>query len=348
VRSYHAAMTRRRHLPIVLMSMALGCSEHAQAPLGPTETPPRIEAAATAATWQVRADYPTNIYEAVSAAYTNPTTLASTLYVIGGATQCCARPGTFRDAVWAYNVSANTWSRKASIPVVLARANMAVQLNGKIYVSGGFTRFRDPTRDIWRLDTSKALYTYDIAKNTWTRKADLPGPFTDGVAAAYNGFIYVATACVLQLCGNSQRGTLWRYNPSTDRWTQESRIPNGNTYLPQGGIIGGKFYVIDGDSQATDIYNLSTKVWTAGPPRPTLRCIATSTTFQAKVYVANCLGADGASGMFVLDPQANTWTQLPAAPKGVFATLARVGVNGLNRLELIGGAKDGSNWQYTP
>ena len=52
--------------------------------------------------------------------------------------------------------------------------------------------------------------------------------------------------------------------------------------------------------------------------------------------------------MLVLDPKTNTWQQLPAAPEEGYATLARVGVNGVNWLELVGGAKTHSNWQYTP
>ncbi|MFL5496897.1 MAG: hypothetical protein ACJ8DC_21175 [Gemmatimonadales bacterium] len=141
---------------------------------------------------------------------------------------------------------------------------------------------------------------------------------------------------------------MWRYNPSTDRWILESRVPNGETSRPAGGIIGGKLYVVD-DLGATDIYNLATKVWTTGPQRLFTTCSGTSTTFQAKVYIANCVNDSGTGeAMLVLDPKANTWTQLPAAPEGAYATMSRVGVNGLNRLELVGGVKAGSNWQYAP
>jgi hypothetical protein len=342
-------------LPLVLLSAALGCSDDAESPLAPTETPSKsgIEAAATAsATWQPRADYPTDLYNAVSAAYTNPSTLKSTLYVIGGALKLGGPAGSQTDAVRGYNVSANTWSLKAKLPTVLEQANQAVELNGKIYVAGGFSRFRDTKRNVWRLSESKALYVYDVATNSWTRKADMPQPGIHGIAAAFNGLIYVATQCFDASCGAFARGVVWRYNPNTDRWVLETRVPNGETWRPAGGIIGGKLYVVDDANGATDIYDVTTKLWTTGPQRPFRRCEGTSTTFQAKVYLTNCANDDGSDeSMLVLDPKASTWTKLPAAPaeqRGAQATLARVGLNGVNRLELVGGAKPGNNWQYTP
>jgi N-acetylneuraminic acid mutarotase len=311
-------------------------------------TAPAVEAAVAAnAIWQPRADYPTDLYFATSASYTNPSTLKATLYVIGGALS--GQAGQITDRVRAYNASANTWSVKADLPIRLRDAHQAVQLNGKIYVSGGFTRYWDASAGVWRLKTSKALYVYDVAKNTWTRKADLPTSNIHGVRAAYNGFVYVAASCLDDArCGDTEHGAVWRYNPSTDRWTLESRVPNGDTWRSAGGFIGGKLYVVDALG-ATDIYNVTTKVWTTGPKRPYRYCQATTTTFQAKLYLANCANDNGSDpAMLVFDPKTNTWTQLPVAPEGNYATMTRVVVNGSTRLELVGGPKAGSNWQYVP
>src|SRR4051794_15473778 len=231
-------------LPILIMTAALGCSDDVETPLAPTETPAGMEAAAAAATWQHRADYPTNIYGPVSAAYTNPSTQRTTLYVIGGGLKIGGPAGSLTDAVWAYDVSANRWSPKAKLPVVLRSAHQAVQVNGKIYVAGGFSRRWDPKYQVWRLATSKALYEYDIVRNAWTREADMPGTGVQGVAAAYNGFIYIATQCYDTLCGADFKGAVIRYNLNTDRWSLQSRVPNGETSAPAGGIIGGKLYVV--------------------------------------------------------------------------------------------------------
>src|SRR3712207_3189698 len=104
-------------IPIVLTAAALGCSDDSESPLAPPAEPAApseiAASAAAAASWQPRADYPTNLYEAVSAAYTNPTTLKTTLYVIGGAIKQGGPPGSLTDAVRAYDVATNTWSTKA-------------------------------------------------------------------------------------------------------------------------------------------------------------------------------------------------------------------------------------------
>jgi hypothetical protein len=39
------------------------------------------------------------------------------------------------------------------------------------------------------------MYVYDVAKNTWQRKADMPVATVLGVAGAYKGTLYVAAQC---------------------------------------------------------------------------------------------------------------------------------------------------------
>ncbi|HEX6107557.1 MAG TPA: kelch repeat-containing protein, partial [Gemmatimonadales bacterium] len=75
-------------------------------------------------------------------------------------------PITVLRKVTAYNVATNTWTDRRPLPVPLAWSNGAGVINGKIYVSGGFSETGDalPTR---------ALYVYDPGTNTWTRKRDL-------------------------------------------------------------------------------------------------------------------------------------------------------------------------------
>ena len=61
-----------------------------------------------------------------------------------------------------------------------------------------------------------------------------------------NNRLYVAVGCYdTALCGDFEHGAVWRYNPGTDRWALESRVPNGETFHAGGGIVGGKLYVAD-------------------------------------------------------------------------------------------------------
>jgi hypothetical protein len=137
--------------------------------------------------------------------------------------RCTPRVG---DAVKAYDVDSNTWTAKARLPSRLQQANQAVELNGKIYVSGGFTRFWDAKQGVWRKTSVKTMYVYDVAKNTWQRKADMPVTTVLGVAGAYKGTLYVAAQCYdAAYCGESLAAAVWRYLPSSNIWTLVGRSP---------------------------------------------------------------------------------------------------------------------------
>ena len=131
-----------------------------------------------------------------------------------------------------------------------------------------------------------------------------------------------------------------------------SRIPHDMAY-GGGGFVGGKLYLVS-DLGALDIYDPATGTWSTGPQRPFRYCTPTSTTLQAKLYLVGCrndLDATGVYPMVVFDPKTGSWSQAAAPPtpaEGHSWTLSRVFSGGQPRLELIGGAKPGNNWQYTP
>jgi N-acetylneuraminic acid mutarotase len=339
---------------LILASLALtGCQED---PTGPTPEPGApVAAVAAAERWLPRADYPTDIWEAASASITTPATLRTILYVIGGRPKEFGSAGQITSAVKAYDVSANVWQAKAPYPVRIRATNGAVEINGKIYVSGGFTRRWDEQHGVWRLQTVKSLYVYDPATNTWTRRRDMPITTVQGVSAAYKGLLYVATDCFDEVvCGEQDdRGALWRYNPSTDRWVLLSRRTTTILGWSGGGFVGGKLYLVD-ELGELDIYDVATNRWSSGPRRPFRRCSPASTTLQAKLYLVGCHDDDDESGvwpMLVFDPKVGSWSQAmapPVAATGDRWTLSRVVANGRPRLELVGGARPGNNWQYVP
>jgi hypothetical protein len=344
---------RKAFLALILTGLALtGCGEDATAPTG--DDPASSVAAVAAGSWVSRADYPTDIYEAASASITNPSTLRTIVYVIGGIPKLFGSPGVTTSAVKAYDVSANVWRPKAPYPVRARGANGAVEINGKIYVSGGFTRRWDEQRGVYRLEVLRSLYMYDPATDKWTRRRDMPITTAQGVSAAYKGMLYVATSCYdTAFCGEQyDLGALWRYNPSTDRWVLLSRTPHDPGY-GGGGFVGGKLYLVE-DLGAMDVYDIATNSWATGPERPVRRCTPASTTFQAKLYLVGCRDDFDESGvwpMLVFDPKVGSWSQAAAptvAATGHRWTLSRVVVNGQARLELVGGARPGNNWQYVP
>ena len=69
------------------------------------------------------------------------------------------------DVVRAYNVSTNTWTSKANLPLPIRSNNGAVVLDGKIYLSGGFIKRFNPNTGTYGLETLKSLYVHEPATN---------------------------------------------------------------------------------------------------------------------------------------------------------------------------------------
>jgi Kelch motif len=305
---------------------------------GPTSEveAPSASAAATG-TWVFRADHAKTVYHASSASITNPSTLRTLVYVIGGRS---SGNGTVTPAVKAFDVSSNLWRSKANYPLPIEETNGAVVLNGKIYVTGGFTRRYDATRDSYRLEPVARVYAYDPATNQWTRRRDMPVATVNGVSDASNGLLYVATGSVL-----------WRYNPATDQWVQLGSTPH-DTWDAGGGFIGGKLYLVEALG-AVDIYDPATNTWSSGAQRPHRYCTPAYTTWQAKLYFVGChddLDGSGNWPMLVFDPKTNSWSEAPVPPKAADNrwTLSRVVQNGKPALELVGGPAPGNNLQFRP
>lgn len=339
-------------LTAVLAGLTLAACR--DAPTAPVETEADASLlAAAVGTWNRRADYPRQIWETTSASITDPSTQRTIVYVIGGGVRRFGGDGAITDAVKAYDVSANRWRSRAPYPVRVRSTNGAVEVDGKIYVSGGFTRRRDDQRGVWRLETLKSLYIYDPATDKWTRGRDMPITSVNGVSAAYDGMLYVATGCYdTAVCGERfDQGALWRYNPRTDRWVMLDRIPH-DPWDGGGGFIGGKFYVVE-FLGAVDVYDVATNSWSTGPQRPLRACAPLSATLQAKLYLVGCHDDFDDSGdypMVVLDPEAGSWSEAaaPPVPADHHWTVSRIVVDGQAGLQLTGGTAPGNNWQFLP
>jgi N-acetylneuraminic acid mutarotase len=341
----------RNVLAAALLIVTAACQDSVT---GPEQAEPAAEAraaaitaAALAGSWTTRADYPADVFSAVGAAVTNSSG-HSTLYIIGGRPALAAGAGRITDVVRAYDVSANTWRKVAPYPIRIQGANEAVEIGGKIYVSGGFTRRFDANRGVYVNEPVRSLYVYDPGANSWTRKRDMPTSTTGGLTAVNQGRLYLAASCASDLqCNGPENGGLWRYNPATDRWTLLGPTPHIPTGV--GGFIGSKLYVL-GDPPSfrefspLDIYDPASGQWSSGPHLPVPGfCDLPSTTFQAKVYLVGC-----GSTTLVFDPKVGAWSEAAPPPDDGGSTLSRVFVNGKPRLELVGGERPGNNMQYIP
>jgi N-acetylneuraminic acid mutarotase len=326
-----------------LLLTLLGCGEDPTAPQ--VATPAAVQPSVTAQAlgqWIVRADYPVGVINASSASITDPATLRTTLYVVGGHPAAFSGPGTISNAVRAYDVSANVWRKRAPLPIPIETANGAVELGGRIYLSGGFTRRWDESRKVWRRETLKSLFVYDPATDRWTRRRDMPTTTAGGVSAAYQGSLYVAAG-----------SQLWRYAPATDRWVELEPTPQ-DVFEGGGGFIGGKLYLVSWQSPRVDVYDPRTNSWSAGPALPTnWGCSPASTTLQARLYLIGCYDQPSDSYVaLVLNPAAGGWSRVALPSKveveGFRFTLSRVWAGGQQRLELVGESRPGNNLQFVP
>ncbi|HEX6106080.1 MAG TPA: hypothetical protein VFZ26_10885 [Gemmatimonadales bacterium] len=245
--------TRSFAIAGAILLAAAACRDDTESPTGPTGTVSDAELAVSTNTWIARRDLWSNQMSRFTTAMIPNASGQSILYVIGGAT------ATDRSLskVMAYDVAANRWAAKASLPLPLRGTNGAGVIDGKIYVSGGRAGYRYyPGR----------LFVYDPAADTWTRKRDLPITGFDGVSGVIDNKLYVVTSCYdAEDCfyfgeyglppGHPDRW-LFRYDPRTDTWTELAIPPRVS--LPEGGTIGGKLYVAHAESSVLDVYDPAT------------------------------------------------------------------------------------------
>jgi N-acetylneuraminic acid mutarotase len=133
------------------------------------------------------------------------------------------------------------WSPAPGFPGVAKSKSTAFTIGDKIYVMGGVDNAAGVLKDFWE---------YDIPSNTWTHKADFPGPERYGaVSFVINNKGYIAT-------GGNDFGyldDLWEYNPSTSSWIQKTGLPAGQAQHENqrreayAFVIGNKAYLGGGD-----------------------------------------------------------------------------------------------------
>ena len=246
----------------------------------------------------------------------------------------------------AYNTSTNSWSWKKQLPIPLSSTNGANVINGKIYVAGGTSDDKN---------YQSTLFMYDPARNTWTRKRDMPGESYAGVSGVINGQLYVLTSCDQEDCYPFSRGSFYRYNPGTDQWTTLT-APQAYFKHTSGAVLGGKLYAVGSSNGKAQlwVYSPSTNSWTTKAPMNRPREGGAGVAVNSRLYIIG--------GMSVLEdgtrqavrtvsrynPNTNSWTNVQGLPSGrTGLTASRVIVNGLSRIEVLGGDRP-NNLQYTP
>jgi N-acetylneuraminic acid mutarotase len=245
--------------------------------------------------------------------------------------------------VEAYDPATDTWTTRplAQMPVdEVVSFNGVGKIGNRLYLPGGNVETGNGNLRL------RTLQVYDPARNTWTRKADMPRGSSDGVSGVIDGKLYVLTAVETfdeecPDCIPSTRATrrLFRYDPATDTWTKLAWCPNFH-HRGMAGVVDGKFYVAGGiGSNKLDIYNPVTNRWSSGAPMPNVRSGAGAAVITGKLFVIGGFSDAGITDeVLAYDRVRNQWITKAAlpAPRGSLAA-AKIVIAGRPHIVAVGG-----------
>jgi RNA polymerase sigma factor (sigma-70 family) len=203
------------------------------------------------------------------------------IYMVGGADY-----DKVGNTVDAYDPIKDKWTSKKDMPT--PRKNFCTEVaNGKIYAMGGIGA---GTANFGK--NISAVEEYDPVNDTWTKKADMPGPRDVFCCATFDNKIYVFGGQIWYgNWGDPIVPETLEYDPIVDRWTQKSNMPT-----PRAGagavLVDNKIYVIGGfgakglpDVPIVEIYDPSNDTWSKGTDMLTAKEYPCCNLIDGKIYV---------------------------------------------------------------
>lgn len=245
--------------------------------------------------------------------------LAATLGLLVSSILVAAMPPT---AVGA-QPPGSIWTVLSAAPEPYSEIAVA-ELDGKIYVIGGYPVTRR------YVDT---VQVYDTATGQWSYTTPTPQALHHTMAKSANGKLYVIGG-EISADGFANQGifinTTYEYDPATAIWTRKADMPTSRS----GGAsaaIDGRIYVAGGRPPGGAdfaVYDTATDTWTVLPDLPTQRNHLAVTSIGGKVYVAGGRFAGGVGSemtdiLEIFDPSTNTWS------RGAPMLEPRAGLNGV-------------------
>jgi N-acetylneuraminic acid mutarotase len=186
--------------------------------------------------WTRKADMPTERTLAAIAV------VDGIIYVIGGNTSVVGAPWV-ASVIEAYDPARDRWTRKADMPTA-RYATAACVVDGRIYVSGGATKYGKLSGE-W--DCVPTVEVYDPATDTWTQASDMPITRLWHTASVVDGKMYIIGGGNPELhqAGDELFPTIDVYDPGTDTWTTAADFPNPRSEHTAV-VVDGKIYTIGG------------------------------------------------------------------------------------------------------
>ncbi len=208
---------------------------------------------------------------------------------------------------------ASGWQDYANMPAGReVRAPSVVYHDGKLYVIGGYGYVGGSgAARPW-------LSIYDIATDSWTTGADMPGAryWIDCEVLEYPAGthkIYCAGGYL-----SSAQSTLYIYDIGNDSWSTGASLPAAR-YNYASAKLDNKYYVIGGYTTTYQntmlVYDPTTDTWDSTlAPMNVARRYFHAGTIAGQIYVAGGYNGSYLSSAEVYSPTANTWTYVASMP----------------------------------
>jgi len=216
------------------------------------------------------------------------------------------------------------WGTRANL--IEANSEMGIaELNGKIYVIGGYPSSRV---------TVATVQSYDTATDRWSLVAPLPTPVNHLMPVTFNNKLYVIGG---QTDANvAYTNIVQEYDPATNTWRRLANMPTARS-SGAAVVIEGRIYVAGGrPPRGADfaVYDPATDTWTALPDLPTQRNHLIAAAHGGKMFVIGGRFEGGfqsqqADAVEIYDPRTNSWSRGASLPK------PRGGLNGVEALGCI-------------
>jgi N-acetylneuraminic acid mutarotase len=251
-------------------------------------------------------------------------------YVFGG----LGPQWTPKGLMYEFDPGANKWTKKSSMPLALHHPAWA-ELNGKIYLFGGFVK---PEKGPSAWVPINNSWEYDPSNDSWRPLAPLPSRRGAATAAVVGGKIYVIGGASVH--PGSKESALHParphrsvdanevYDPATDTWQARQTMPTARNHAFVG-VVNDKIYILGGRVGAAFItrasntgiveeYDPASDQWgTLKASMPNPRSAGASGTFKGMIYTAG--GEERSTGPWqrtfraveAYDPATNRWIVLP-------------------------------------
>lgn len=271
-------------------------------------------------------------------------TIGDSLFVVGGEMKRTPQtdPSKASDELWIYNGKTAAWTQGANMPG--GRNHHAVALlDGKLYVLGGYS-FSCCGNYPWPYGNTNN-WRYDPKTNAWTVLAPLPRRMGAGMAAAFDGRIYVFAGT--DTGAFNSNGSVQEYDPAANAWRARASMRNAREHV-KGAVVDSLIYLIGGHQKpeetkinqpSVEAYAPRSNRWYDKGNMPVPRGGIGAAYLGGKIYV---FGGEGANYTLFnrvdqYDPATGAWAQVNSTPSGG-------GIHGLatmvmgERIHLVGGA----------